>query len=154
MIEFDITQYVNHIGFIISSFLGGVAHWLKKVAKKETDASFAQWLGKDNWAGSIYTLIVFAFTIIGALAGDLINQHTGFWAALFTGFMTGIAVDSSVNSNAQHSITDQLIEVKKGTKELFIKEKINRDESTTKQEPVKVIPSPSEARPRPVKTEL
>lgn len=116
----DLGVYLNQVSFIFCACLGGIAHYFKKVAKKETTASFRGWFGKNNLPATIYTFLVFIFIIIGALAGDIINSQTGFWATLYTGFATGFAIDAGVNSDA--SLTSQLIEVKNETKELMSKD--------------------------------
>ena len=111
--------YINQVAFILCAGLGGLAHYFKKVARKETEATLTGWFGKDNLAATLYTLLVFLFVIIGALAGDIINSQTGFWACLYTGFATGFAVDSGFNSDK--SLTSQIQEVKNETGTLLNK---------------------------------
>lgn len=101
MIEFS--AYVNQTAFIICGMLGGFAHYLKKYLKKETSVGLFDWYGKANLASTLYTVIIFLFTMIGALAGDIVNAHTGFWACLYTGFVTGFAIDAGFNSDSKIS---------------------------------------------------
>jgi len=114
----DVDIFANQIAFIICACLGGIAHYLKKVAKGETTATFKEWFGSSNLSATIYTLIVFFFVIIGSLAGDIINSQTGFWAALYTGFATGFAIDAGFNSDSK-SLTRGILEVKDETRDLF-----------------------------------
>lgn len=110
-------EYHNHLAFIICGLLGGITHYLKKVATGQTDATFTEWFGRKNLAATLYTLIVFIFVIIGALAGGIINDKMDIWTVLYAGFFTGFAVDSGFNSDK--SITRQLIDIKSDTRSLF-----------------------------------
>jgi hypothetical protein len=102
--------YTNQIAFIICALFGGFAHYLKKYLRKETDVSLFDWYGSANLASTLYTVIIFVFTMIGALAGDIVNAQTGFWACLYTGFVTGFAIDAGFNSDAK--ISDALKEAR------------------------------------------
>lgn len=117
----NLATYYNHIGFIICALLGGVAHYLKKVIRKETDVGIHEWFGTANLPASIYTLLVFIFVVIGALAGDIVNAQTGFWAALYTGFATGFAIDSGINADDSVPMSKQLLAIKQDTGALFTK---------------------------------
>lgn len=108
--------YLNQAAFIICALFGGFAHYLKKYLRKETDVGLFDWYGKANLAATLYTIIIFIFTMIGALAGDIVNEHTGFWACLYTGFVTGFAIDAGFNSDAK--ISDSLKEARAEAREL------------------------------------
>ena len=99
----DITPYTNQIAFIVCGALGGFAHYLKKYLRKEIDVGLFEWYGKANLAATLYTVIVFVFAMIGALAGDIINSQTGFYSTLYIGFATGFAIDAGFNSDAKIS---------------------------------------------------
>lgn len=109
-------EYTNQVAFIVCGMLGGFAHYLKKFLKKETDVGLFDWYGRANLASTLYTIIIFAFTMIGALAGDIINDQTGFWATLYIGFATGFAIDAGFNSDAK--ISDTLKEARTEAREL------------------------------------
>lgn len=102
--------YTNQAAFIICGMLGGFTHYLKKYLRKETDVGLFDWYGKANLAATLYTILIFVFTMIGALAGDIVNSQTGFWACLYTGFVTGFAIDAGFNSDAK--ISDSLKEAR------------------------------------------
>jgi hypothetical protein len=102
----DITPYTNQIAFIACGMFGGFAHYLKKYLRKETDVGLFDWYGKENLAATLYTVIVFLFAMIGALAGDIVNADMSFWATLYTGFVTGFAIDAGFNSDAK--ISDEI----------------------------------------------
>lgn len=112
--------YPNEIAFIICSLLGGMMHYTKKFLRKETDVGMFQWFGKSNWVSTFYTVVMFIFVTIGALAGGIINSQTDFWAVLYTGFITGFAVDAGFNSDKD--ITRQLIDTRNNSNELFNKD--------------------------------
>lgn len=116
-------SYWNELAFIICSLIGGMMHYTKKFLRKETDASMFQWFGKKNWVASVYTIVMFIFVTIGALAGGIINEKTDFWAILYTGFVTGFAVDAGFNSDK--SITAEINTVKSETQELFKKDPVD-----------------------------
>lgn len=113
-----LSTYVNEISFIICGFLGGMAHYMKKSMKGETQAKLWQWFGPANAQLTIYTLIVFTFVMIGALASGVINSCMTIWAILYTGFITGYAVDSSVNSNTMKMLSN-ISAAKSQTTDLF-----------------------------------
>ena len=79
----------------------------------ETAVAMHEWFGAANLPATIYTGIVFFFVIVGALAGGIVDANTSFWAALYTGFATGFAVDAGFNSD--DSLTSQLNTVKAET---------------------------------------
>jgi hypothetical protein len=116
----SVMSYSHEISFILCSLIGGMMHYTKKFLRKETDVSMAQWFGKSNWVATVYTIVMFIFITIGALAGGVINEKTDFWAVLYTGFVTGFAVDAGFNSDK--NITQSLTEVKADTRELFEKD--------------------------------
>ena len=97
--------YLNQAAFIICAIFGGFAHYLKKFLRKETSVGLFDWYGKANLPATLYTIIVFLFTIVGALAGDIISVSTGFWACLYIGFVTGFAIDAGFNSDTKISDT-------------------------------------------------
>lgn len=113
-------SYSHEISFILCSMIGGMMHYTKKFLRKETDVSMAQWFGKSNWIATVYTIIMFIFVSIGALAGGVINAQTDFWAVLYTGFVTGFAVDAGFNSDK--NISQAITEVRSDTRELFKKD--------------------------------
>lgn len=113
----SVMNYSHEISFIACSLIGGMMHYAKKFLRKETDVSMAQWFGKSNWVATIYTLVMFIFVSIGALAGGVINAQTDFWAVLYTGFVTGFAIDSGFNSDK--NMTQAITEVRADTHELF-----------------------------------
>ena len=92
-------------------------HYTKKFLRKETEVSLVQWFGPANLVATFYTLTMFIFVSIGALAGGVINDQTDFWAVLYTGFITGFAVDAGFNSDK--NITQEITNVRKDTHELF-----------------------------------
>jgi hypothetical protein len=94
-------EYLPHLTFAAASIFGGVAHYLKKILKKEIDVNASAWYRFKSTPAVLYTLIIFIFTIIGALAGDIVNAHTGILAAIYTGFVTGFAVDAGLNADPQ-----------------------------------------------------
>lgn len=118
----------NELAFIVCSLIGGMMHYTKKFLRGETSVTMFQWWGKENWVATMYTVVMFVFVTIGALAGGIINEKTDFWAVLYTGFVTGFAVDAGFNSDKD--ITQQLNEVKSDTRELF-----EKDEDGEKKEP-------------------
>jgi hypothetical protein len=58
------------------------------------------------------------FAIIGAIAADVVNSQTGFWAAMYSGFVTGFAIDAGFNSDSKPSPIE-LTEVKTGLRDLL-----------------------------------
>lgn len=116
-----ITQYHTEIAYIVCAMLGGIMHWIKKYLNKETDAKLSEWYGRNNIAATIYTLTVFFFAIVGSLAADIINSQTSFWAAMYTGFVTGFAIDSGFNRDVTDMNRD-LIKTRDELNELYNKE--------------------------------
>jgi hypothetical protein len=110
---YTINDFANEGAFIIAAFIGGLAHYLKKMLRGETAVAMHEWFGAANLPATIYTGIVFFFVIVGALAGGIVDANTSFWAALYTGFATGFAVDAGFNSD--DSLTSQLNTVKAET---------------------------------------
>lgn len=113
--------YINQLIFIFCSILGGIAHYLKKYLKGETHTQIHEWFGPSNLEATIYTFIIFLFAIIGAIAADVITPTTNFWAAMYSGFVTGFAIDSGFNRDNPTSLTDNLISTKKDLNELIDK---------------------------------
>lgn len=109
IIEFLITN-INYFAFILCAFMGGLAHYLKKFLKQETNVKIYEWFGTSNALASIYTGIVFFFILVGTLSSGIITQEMNFWAVMYTGFMTGFAIDSGVNSDAR-TITKDMITI-------------------------------------------
>jgi hypothetical protein len=114
---YTINDFANEGAFIIAAFIGGLAHYLKKMLRGETAVAMHEWFGAANLPATIYTGIVFFFVIVGALAGGIVDANTSFWAALYTGFATGFAVDAGFNSDG--SLTSQLNTIKAETGELM-----------------------------------
>jgi hypothetical protein len=110
---YTINEFANEGAFIIAAFIGGLTHYLKKMLRGETTVAMHEWFGAANLPATIYTGIVFFFVIVGALAGGIVDANTSFWAALYTGFATGFAVDAGFNSD--DSLTSQLNTVKTET---------------------------------------
>jgi hypothetical protein len=108
-----INTYGNEASFVVAAFIGGVAHYLKKSLKGETSVEIHEWFGPSNLQASLYTFIMFFFVIAGSLAGGIIDIHTPFWAALYTGFVTGYTIDSGFNSDGNiKTMGEQLANVK------------------------------------------
>jgi hypothetical protein len=116
-----LSKYGIEITYILCAILGGIMHWIKKFLNKETDAQLLDWYGRNNVAASIYTFTVFFFAIVGSLAADIINSQTGFWAAMYTGFVTGFAIDSGFNRDMR-DVHKDMIENKASMKDYFNKE--------------------------------
>jgi hypothetical protein len=112
----------NHIQivFIITAILGGIMHYLKKYLKGETKTKIYEWYGKANLPATIYTITVFFFAIIGAIAADVVNSQTTFWAAMYSGFVTGFAIDAGFNSD-KFKMSEELTEAKAGINDLMKK---------------------------------
>lgn len=98
-----ISQNDTQIIFIISAFLGGITHYLKKYLKGETSTKIYQWFGKANLPATVYTFITFTFAVIGAITSGVIDPNTTFLSALYSGFVTGFAIDAGFNSDEGHS---------------------------------------------------
>ena len=130
------TAYLYHIQivFIITAMMGGVMHYLKKFLKGETTVKLYEWYGKANLPATIYTIVVFFFAIVGALAADVITSQTGFWAAMYSGFVTGFAIDSGFNSDADPSAS--LAHTKANLVELLGEQKQPEDETTPEKKTV------------------
>lgn len=105
MLEFA-QQNEIQIVFIVCALMGGVMHYLKKFLKGETETKIYEWYGKENIAATVYTVTVFFFAIIGAIAADVVNSQTGFWAAMYSGFVTGFAIDAGFNGDARNMSSD------------------------------------------------
>jgi hypothetical protein len=114
-----INTYANEGAFIIAAFMGGLAHYLKKALRGETTTQMHEWFGSANLASTVYTIIVFFFVLVGALAGGIVDAHTTFWTSLYMGFTTGFAIDAGFNSD--QSITAQLNTVKSEGAALFVR---------------------------------
>ena len=127
-----ITEHYIEIAYIACALLGGIMHWMKKSFNGETESKITEWFGSHNLPATIYTLIVFIFAIIGSLAGDIINSQTGFWAAMYTGFVTGFAIDSGFNRDMS-SVNRDLIKSRGEIREL-----IGVDEEPPKREVIAV----------------
>src|SRR5574343_317193 len=115
-------DFISHnkiqIVFIICALLGGVMHYLKKYLKGETDNKIYEWFGTSNITATIYTIIVFFFAIVGAIAANVVNEQTGFWAAMYSGFVTGFAIDAGFNGD-QSNMAGDLARVKTDLKTIF-----------------------------------
>lgn len=123
--EFNMSEFLStnqiQLVFIITAILGGVMHYLKKFLKGETETKIYEWWGAANIAATFYTVTVFLFAIIGAIAADVVNSQTGFWAAMYSGFVTGFAIDAGFNSDTSKLTTD-LTKSKSELNDLFSKE--------------------------------
>ena len=135
--------------FIVCAMIGGVMHYLKKFLKGETEVKIYQWYGPSNLAATFYTIVVFIFAIVGAIAADVVNSQTGFWAAMYSGFVTGFAIDAGFNSD--QNMTRTLTSSKTDLSGLFINQprtnvdEVHEDTSLTK--PI-VTPEPPVLRPK------
>lgn len=109
--------HLNEIVFVLTALLGGAMHYLKKYVRGETTVKIYEWYGPANAASTIYTVTVFFFAIVGALAADVINPLTGFWAAMYSGFVTGFAIDAGINSDP--NLNRSVLENKRDLDELF-----------------------------------
>lgn len=99
-------QNINYIAFILCAVVGGVTHYLKKYLKKETTVKMSQWFGKSNSLATIYTFIMFFFVLVGTISSGVISTDMNFWACMYSGFMTGFAIDSGLNSDAKQITSD------------------------------------------------
>ena len=90
-------QNQAQIVFMICALLGGITHYLKKVLKEETSVKLYEWFGAANLTATVYTLLTFVSVITLALTTGVISSETSYWAAMYTGFVTGFAIDSSFN---------------------------------------------------------
>lgn len=124
-----LAKYYIEITYILCAILGGVMHWIKKFLNKETDAKLLEWYGRHNVAATIYTFTIFFFAIVGSLAADIINSQTGFWAAMYTGFVTGFAIDSGFNRDMRDVHRD-LVETKTSMNDFFDKDGNRRSGSS------------------------
>lgn len=116
-----ISTYVTEVTFIACALLGGIMHYIKKYLNGETEAKIHEWYGRDNLAATVYTITVFFFAIIGAIAADVVNSETSFWAAMYSGFVTGFAIDAGFNGDARQ-MTKDLIDTKGDLNDLLKKE--------------------------------
>lgn len=98
---------VNDALFAISVVLGASFHFLKKVARNETTASFTEWFGHGHWASSLNSLCTIFLAIFAALATNL-TVGMGFYALVYAGFTTGFTIDSSLNSDGSRKATNIL----------------------------------------------
>ena len=117
MMKSWVIENLNYLIFIVCAAIGGITHYLKKRIRKETDVKITQWFGKANIEATLYTGIVFIFIIIGALGTGIITGTMNLWAVMYTGFITGFAVDSGVNSDGKQ-ITKDMVEINKDIHEL------------------------------------
>jgi len=88
--------------FIASGFVGMVAHYLKKRARKETGSSLTGYFGTDNLNNTLTTFGAFGMAVIGALSTGIIAPDATIWAVLYAGLTTGYAVDSGFNKGTPH----------------------------------------------------
>lgn len=113
---------VNELIFIVCGVVGGIMHYMKKVSAGETAVTLVEWFGKSNWSASIYTLVVFTFMMVGAIAAGVVNDQTDVWAAMYAGFTTGFAVDAGFNGDMKKQ-NEQLVAQKSDMKDLFADQK-------------------------------
>lgn len=89
----------HEILFFVMAILGMISHYLKKYAKKETTVSIYEWFGASNLPGSVASIGTLIFTVSSAIASGVITPDMSIWAIVYAGMTTGIAVDSTTNSD-------------------------------------------------------
>lgn len=92
-------EHMNEIYFVITTCLGMVGHYLKKYLKGETEVSMRQWFGSAGIKSSILSIGAAIMVAITALSNNIITPEMTFWGVVYIGLTTGIAVDSSTNSD-------------------------------------------------------
>jgi hypothetical protein len=105
-----LSAHQNEIAFVVTSLVGAVTHYLKKLMKNETSISLFDWFGKSNPTATAYTALVFTFALIGMLSSGFISSSMTIWASMYTGFATGFAIDSGFNADG--TLTNQLTTAK------------------------------------------
>lgn len=98
--------------FALAVFVGALAHYLKKYVKGETTVQIYEWFGKKNLPGTLLSFITIVFAIIAALGFGLIVPGMSIYAVMYTGFLTGYSIDSSVNSDGILSVRDSIKDIK------------------------------------------
>ena len=94
-----IASHANEIIFAFATGAGMVAHYIKKKLKDETSVNIGQWFGSANLPGSILSIGSALTIIIAALSNGIINEAMSFWSVVYMGIVTGLAVDSTTNSD-------------------------------------------------------
>lgn len=88
--------------FMASSVVGMVSHYTKKWAMSETSSSLVGWFGKDNIRATVLTFGALGTAVFGALGSGLITPDMNFYAIVYAGVTTGVAVDSGFNKGTPH----------------------------------------------------
>ena len=86
--------------FVGSSFVGMVAHYVKKWAMDETASSIHGWFGKDDIRATILTFGALGSAIVAAFASGVVTKDMNMMAVIYAGLTTGFAVDSGFNKGA------------------------------------------------------
>jgi phosphoribosylcarboxyaminoimidazole (NCAIR) mutase len=89
----------NEILFFVISCLGMVSHYFKKYAKNETTVTIWEWFGAANLPGSVASIGSLLFAVSSAIASGTITPEMSMWSVIFIGMTTGIAIDSTTNSD-------------------------------------------------------
>ena len=89
----------NEILFAVATIVGLVSHYIKKRLKNETAVPIHEWFGSSNWPGSLTSIGTTIAIIVTALANGVIVEGMTFWSVIYTGFLTGYAIDSSTNTD-------------------------------------------------------
>lgn len=96
----DSALNINGLGFILAACVGAIAHWLKVYKYGQTTLHVWDWFGPQNWASTLYSFIAFIAALIGGVATGVVNEQMSIWAAIYSGFTTGFAVDSIATSGS------------------------------------------------------
>lgn len=89
----------NEALFLITAVLGMVTHYLKKYTKNETSVSIYEWFGSSNLPGSVASIGSLVFAVASAISSGVITPNMSMWSVIFIGMTTGIAIDSTTNSD-------------------------------------------------------
>lgn len=103
--------------FAVATFVGALAHYLKKYTKGETTVPIHEWFGKKNIAGTLLSIITIVVTIIAALGFGLIVPGMNIYVIMYTGFLTGYSIDSSLNSDGISNINNVISSTKSKTEQ-------------------------------------
>jgi hypothetical protein len=93
----------NEILFFVMSCIGMVSHYFKKYAKNETTVTIWEWFGASNLPGSVASIGSLLFAVSSAIASGTITPEMSMWSVIFIGMTTGIAIDSTTNSDGSQA---------------------------------------------------
>lgn len=94
-----VSTHINEILFAVTVIIGMIAHYGKKYYKAETTVTAKEWFGSSNLPGSIASIGTAIAVIVTALSNGVITESMTVWSVIYTGFVTGFAVDSSTNKD-------------------------------------------------------